>query len=121
MMINRFIALCMVLILVVTGPAYSFPASNGTNWTNPYISGETLFDVTYDNGLFVAVGIEGVIKTSTDGISWSDRSSNAGSSTLCAVSYGNGKFVVASSDKKIMTSTNGTNWALQTNNTTFAL
>jgi hypothetical protein len=42
MMIKRFISLFMVFILVIIGPSYSFAASNGTIWSNAYISADTL-------------------------------------------------------------------------------
>jgi hypothetical protein len=47
--------------------------------------------VTYGNGLFVAVGEDGAILTSPDGVSWTRRTS--GGNLLYGVTYGNGTFV----------------------------
>ena len=51
-----------------------------------------LYGVTYGNGLFVVVGRNGTILTSSDGISWTSRTSGT-SNSLGGVTYGNGTFV----------------------------
>jgi hypothetical protein len=48
--------------------------------------------VTYGNGLFVAVGEDGTILTSPDGVTWTQRTSGT-SNWLNGVAYGNGLFV----------------------------
>lgn len=63
--------------------------------------------------LFVAVG-NGTIQTSPDGITWTQRVSNAGVQNRC-VAFGNGKIVVTmfdgASTYSVYTSTNGTVWS----------
>ncbi len=85
-------------------------------------------DITYANGLFVAVGQSGVILTSTDGKNWTNQSSGVKQAlseyvrkpedvTHKAVAYGNGLFVVLSHydpgsgmDSFILCSPDGNQW-----------
>jgi hypothetical protein len=59
--------------------------------------------ITYGNGLFVAVGSDGTILTSPDGINWMARTSGT-SNGLIGVAYGNGLFVAVGEDGAILTS-----------------
>jgi Concanavalin A-like lectin/glucanases superfamily len=71
---------------------------NGITWTERTASsGEVLSSVVYANGIFVAVGDEGivgegVILTSPNGTTWTSRT-NGGSYGLNEITYGKGKFV----------------------------
>ena len=61
---------------------------------------------------YVAVGSSGTILTSSDGISWDNKSSGT-SLTLSGVTYGNNKFMTMGSSgttHTILTSSNGTSW-----------
>jgi hypothetical protein len=51
-----------------------------------------LYCVTYGNGTFVVVGSGGTILTSSDGVTWTQRTSGT-SNRLYGVTYGNGTFV----------------------------
>jgi hypothetical protein len=63
------------------------------NWTRRTSgTSDWLFGVTYGNGLFVAVGWDGTILTSPDGVNWTARTSGT-SNCLSGVTYGNGLFV----------------------------
>jgi hypothetical protein len=53
---------------------------------------EDLYGASFANGVFVTVGNDGVIVTSTDGTNWAPRASGT-SEELVAVAYGNGQFV----------------------------
>ncbi len=53
--------------------------------------------VTYGNGLLVAVGKDGIILTSPDGVTWTRRASPT-SNPLYDVAYGNGLFVAVGRD-----------------------
>ena len=64
-------------------------------------------------GLFVTVGHSGTILTSSDGTSWTERTSGT-SMSLRGVTYGNGLFVSVGDDG-ILTSSDGTNWTQQKN------
>ena len=63
--------------------------------------------VTYGNGLFVAVGYNGTILTSPDGVSWTAGTS-ATNQTIDGITYGNGLFVAIG--YTILTSPDGMSW-----------
>jgi len=75
---------------------------------NPLPQPNDLVDVTYGNGLYVAVGINGALVTSTNGQDWLLRQSRT-IQELHGVSYGAGHFVAVGKDV-ILTSTNGRDW-----------
>ena len=68
----------------------------------------------YANGKFVAVGDFGKIYTSTDGITWTSRTSNV-SIPLYSITYINNMYIVGGASGVILTSTNGTTWTRKTN------
>ena len=72
---------------------------------------ETKVDKT--EGLFVSVGDTGTILTSSDGTSWTKRTSGT-SDTLRGVTYGNGLFVTVGRYGTILTSSDGTSWTERT-------
>uniref|UniRef100_UPI001FE1A936 choice-of-anchor U domain-containing protein n=1 Tax=Thermus islandicus TaxID=540988 RepID=UPI001FE1A936 len=90
------------LSLTVSAPA-------GIAWTLRTSGGHSLYDVTYGNGLFVAVGSPGAILTSPDGQSWTARKSGT-TNQLNGVTYGNGTFVAVGEGGTILTSTDGVTW-----------
>jgi photosystem II stability/assembly factor-like uncharacterized protein len=59
--------------------------------------------VTYGNGTFVAVGRNGTILTSRDGVNWTRRTSPT-RDWLNSVTYGNGRFVAVGDYGTILTS-----------------
>lgn len=59
-------------------------------YTASYSTG--LINITYANGIFVAVGEQGTILYSIDGFAWEPRTSGT-SMILSGVTYGNGTFV----------------------------
>jgi Fibronectin type III domain/Secretion system C-terminal sorting domain len=77
------------------------------------------YDVTYGNGLFVAVargtspsnGIQ--VMTSTNGAVW-NLGTSVPNKTWRSVTYGHNRFVAVSSDGAAMTSTDGVSWSLGT-------
>lgn len=74
-------------------------------------------DIIFENGRFVAVGEDGYIATSTDGVNWQTISyaKKDDIGDLMAVTYGNGKWVaVGGKDKKgvKVVSSNGLNWVV---------
>lgn len=83
----------LLIALVVLAPSSSSaePLDNW-HWRNPLPQGSALYDVNLCNGTFIAVGYFGTIFTSSDGISWTLRSSGT-KKTLYGVAYGNGIFV----------------------------
>ena len=68
-----------------------------------------LWGISFGNGLFVTVGDDGTILTSSNGKSWKQRISNT-SKILRDVTYGNRLFVTVGWKGTILTSSNGINW-----------
>jgi len=65
---------------------------------------------------FVSVGNSGTILTSSDGISWTKRTSGT-SKYLRGVTYGNGLFVTVGESGTILTSPDGNSWTKRTSGT----
>ena len=70
---------------------------------------------------FVAVGERGTILTSSDGTSWTSRTSGIVSISIRGVSFGNSKFVVVGGGGTISTSTDGITWEFGTSGTSQSL
>jgi hypothetical protein len=94
--------------LIMTSP-------NGITWTTRVLdsSAYALQAVTYGSSLFVAVGNSGALTTSTNGISWTPRSSNT-THALHGVAYGNGVYAAIGDYGTSTTSSNGVNWTAKT-------
>ena len=67
-----------------------------------------LLSAAYGNNAYVAVGEDGVIKTSSDGQNWSVSHSTG--MALRSVVFGKGKFVAVGNLGQILTSPNGREW-----------
>lgn len=86
--------------------AYS---ENGVNWTQTTIpSFGTVYDVTYGNGVYVAVGFA-KLAYSTDCITWTECASITGH-PFRSVCYGNGMFLAGSIDGFLFSSVDGISW-----------
>jgi hypothetical protein len=92
----------------------------GIDWTSRTSAADNnWFDVTYGNGLFVAVAYTGSgnrVMTSPDGVNWTSRTSAADNNWL-SVTYGNGLFVAVSdtgTGNRVMTSPDGITWTSRT-------
>ena len=85
-------------------------STDGMNWTEGELDYNGWWDMTYANGLFVAVGAAddeyGYVMTSTNGIDWNYQ---AVEGYWEGVIYGAGLFVVVGDDEA-MTSPDGENW-----------
>jgi hypothetical protein len=68
------------------------------------------YHVAFGNGIFVAVSVSAtaMVATSTDGITWTQRTTPFG--TNYSVCFGNGKFVTVGGGGGSMVSTDGINW-----------
>jgi hypothetical protein len=70
--------------------------------------------LTYGNGTFVAVGWQGLVLSSTDGINWTEGSVDWTEATsakdLYAITYGNGVFVAVGWEGLVLSSTDGISW-----------
>jgi hypothetical protein len=104
-------------------------STNGAAWisrTSPGTQIINLWGVTRGGGLIVAVGDLGTILTSKDGITWTERASNATNSTLFAVTHHEDLFVAVGSNPTsgigtILTSPDGITWTSRTSGTLNAL
>jgi hypothetical protein len=70
----------------------------------------------FGKGIFVAVGQNGIIKTSSDGQSWQSRESGTYSS-LFTVAFNGQVFVAAGADGTIITSSDGIKWTIEKTDT----
>jgi hypothetical protein len=79
-------------------------------WTtlNSNFGNTLIVSIAYGNGLWVAGGQSGQLRTSTDAITWTSRTSNFGSSTINSVAYGNGLWAIGGALGQIGTSSNST-------------
>ena len=77
-------------------------------WRHPLPQGNDFRDVTYGDGRFVAVGEQGTILVSTDGLTWTNRTMDW--FDLVAVAHGNGTFVAVGPFGGLLTSTDGEHW-----------
>jgi hypothetical protein len=87
--------------------------SSSTQWRvvnliNSVPTVNNLSSVTYGNGQFVAVGDNGTILTSPDGVTWTSRGSGT-SSNLNSVTYGNRQYVAVGGNS-VLGSTDGIIW-----------
>ena len=71
-------------------------------------------------GLFVSVGYSGTIFTSSDGNSWTKKTSGI-SHFLWGVTYGNGLFVTVGQSGTILVSSDGNTWTERTSGTSNSL
>lgn len=67
--------------------------------------------MAYGAGVFVVVGNDGVIQTSTDGISWTSRTSGT-SSNLSKIYFVNSRFFAVGTARTVLTSTDGISWSV---------
>ena len=86
---------------------------DGINWITKRDSYTRLNSVTWGNGLFVAVGNEGLIKTSPDGLLWTQQVSGTKESLKYLIWNGD-KFTAIGSSGIILTSPDGISWTTLT-------
>lgn len=111
-------------LFVTVGETYDFSVSawrgviytstDGLAWTRRLFAGPGLRAVTHGAGAFIAVGLDGTIHRSVDGVTWTPISSGT-TNHLYAVTLGAGLFLAAganssSIDGTVLTSTNGETW-----------
>ena len=65
--------------------------------------------IAYNNGLYIAVGIDGTLLTSTDTATWSPVYPGT-KNTLNCIAYGNGYFVAVGASGTVVYSTDGSVW-----------
>lgn len=112
--------------LYVTGSLNQIQYStDGITWTPANVVAPTIptfdiYDITFRDGVFVAVGSSSSIYVSTDGHNWTRRSGPT--DRLDAVVWKNGEFIAVGSNRSIATSSNGVEWTSQVKDTnTYAM
>lgn len=72
-------------------------STNGENWTTQTHSVGWFYSVTYGNGMFVAVGQNGLVYKSTDGITWTSMATLDTTRTYWGIATDGSKFVAVGS------------------------
>lgn len=121
---SKFALFVVIVCLIVSFTSVNFYAINAaeaTTWTKLIESSkDTLQAVTYSGNLLVAVGENGLIRTSVDGDNWLYQSSGT-ANNLNDVAYGAGLFVACGNSGTILTSKDGTKWSSVKTNTKYNL
>jgi hypothetical protein len=101
-----------------TGLKWSAPASTGYTWTGRAISASNILKVAYNGSLFVAGGSSGVLLTSTNGTTWTSRTSGFGSNGVFAIIYNTSAalWIIGGDNGSLATSPDGVTWTLRTSN-----
>lgn len=68
--------------------------------------------VNYGSNGFVAVGLQGTILTSSNGVHWTRRTSPT-SGDIYSVAFGGGRWVAVGPSALVMSSSNGVNWTVR--------
>lgn len=92
-----------------------FKSSTDTiTWTTISIGSGSMLDIIYENNLWVA-GISNTIFTSTDAVTWTQRTSNL-SGVIYKIKYGNGLWIVSAQSGQLRTSTDTITWVTRNSN-----
>ena len=114
-------------IIVAVGSAGILYSStdSGATWSSRTsgFGANTIWNIGYGNGLFVAVGASGTMTTSTDGITWTARTAGVAANALYYVTYQNSLWVAIGVGANggtggISTSTDGITWTKRSTPTT---
>lgn len=123
----RTLAYITLALFVAFGALISTPFMKTTvasediewSWVNPYPQGNHLNAIAYGNGLFVAVGSDGVIITSSNGENWELQDSGT-SQILFNVAWCGNQFVSVGNKGTILTSPDGITWTKQNSGTSYS-
>jgi hypothetical protein len=88
-------------------------SSDGITWTPVDPGAATLYAITFAGGRFVAVGDQGTILTSTDGLSYVPRSSGT-QQGLDGIAFGASTYVAVGPNGTCLTSPDGATWTPRT-------
>jgi hypothetical protein len=111
---NRYISLSESVNNITLYSLFSFNYSNGFfNGTN-----NVIHDAIHDGTSYLVATSTSGIRASTDGITWTTRTSGFGSTQCRSIVLGNGIYVAAGNGGKIETSTDSITWTIATSNTT---
>lgn len=80
-------------------------------WTSVALTSNYFFDINYANSIYIAVGANGNIVTSTNLSTWTQRLTNPGTSELQSIVYGNSVWLAVGDSKTYRSTDNGLNWS----------
>ena len=94
----------------------SVSTDKGETWVNGTIPSfasafRDVESIAFGNGVFVAVGTNGSVASSTDGVTWTSRTGTLTGSMIGRVVFGAGCFIVTGTGNTAMRSTDGINWS----------
>jgi len=104
-------------MFVAVGDQAIIQSFDGANWSNIESNGNTyLSGIAFGTNTFVAVGANGIVQTSTNGVDWTPQTSGT-SKSLFRVTRGNGIFVAVGEARGatgvILASSDGLSWTNQ--------
>jgi hypothetical protein len=94
---------------VAVGDGIILSSEDLVNWVSRTTSGN-LRAVTYRDGVFVAAGLAGLIRTSTNALDWTTRPPMT-TNNLRAIAWGHGVFLVVGDKGTILSSPDGITWS----------
>ena len=113
---------------IAVGGAKVWMSTNGISWdlkSSGFTSGDGVTDATFGNNLYAVVinraSLPPPIYTSSDGNSWTARTSGIPSQVFYGITYGNNIFVAVGSNGTILTSSDGISWTSRTSGTSSPL
>lgn len=80
-------------------------------WKAYSYSNGTFQDVAFGGGIFARVGFDGLIATSSDGVTWTDRDSGS-TEDLNSIAYSGDRFVAVGDSGTVLISDDGVTWNL---------
>ena len=102
-----------------TSATWTTPSSGTLTWTQRLAgnANNSFYMISYNgSNLWVAAGQGGMLYSSTNGTTWTSRTSGFGANNIIDVQYGNGLWVAVGANGTITTSTDGTTWTARTSN-----
>ncbi|GAB3508573.1 hypothetical protein GCM10027442_15000 [Emticicia fontis] len=95
-------------------PGLIYISDDGNNWTKVIDSDipatSTFKGVAYGNGIFVLVGDDGLILSSTDGLDWTQRTSGV-TANFNKLIFVESKFYAVGASRTLVSSSDGINWS----------
>lgn len=106
-------AICEAEGIIVCASDNIITSANGTSWTDRgNVTGGSFRSVAYSSALsmFVAVGDNGAIASSPDGVAWTDRTTGAADFRDIVWDAEHGYFLACGNSAQVFRSSNGTSW-----------
>lgn len=115
LILKKLLSIILVAIVIVASSmvpmnAYAKIGKGNSSWKSvKSTTKEELMDITYGNGIYVAVGMNGTIVVSEDGSNWEEADSGI-TSGLMGVTCSDDKFIAVGYNGVILTSPDGYDW-----------